>query len=149
MARAKSKVASGGSSGKKKGNPTAEAATNAAPKRRVRKGVCAFCEGTGKDRYGCLSHLSNCQACGGTGKTGIKGPTSMCAFCRGTGIQPGTTDRLDCVVCGGKGEVRPIKSPVQCPDCDGTGRQTFRTFRGTRYVRQYCLKCKGQGIVAG
>jgi len=150
MPRAKSKATAVRSSPKgKKGNPRVEPQTTVAPKRKVGDGVCAFCEGTGKDRFGSLSYLSNCQVCGGTGKSPVKGLTRMCAFCKGTGVQPNTTDRLHCLVCGGAGEVAAIKDSVKCPDCDGTGRHTLRTFRGKRRMRQYCLTCKGQGVVAG
>ena len=108
--------------------------------------TCAFCRGTGKDRYGSLSALSDCQVCKGRGEIQVKGPIAPCAFCKGTGMQPNTTDRLHCLVCGGTGQVAAVNNPVQCPDCDGTGRYTVRTFRGKRYLRQYCLKCKGQRV---
>ena len=26
---------------------------------------CAFCQGTGRDPFGIMSHLSNCSVCGG------------------------------------------------------------------------------------
>lgn len=101
---------------------------------------CAFCNGTGKDPFGCLSVLSNCQVCGGKGTVRVEGPTMECRFCGGTGIQPYTTDRLPCSACGGKGVVKAIDPSMDCPACGGTG-----LYMGK--YRQHCLKCKGQGIV--
>ena len=74
---------------------------------------------------------------------------TQCAFCKGTGVQPDNTDNLSCLACGGTGKVAAIKNPVKCADCNSTGRHTLRTFRGTRRMRQQCLTCKGQAVVAG
>ena len=102
---------------------------------------CAFCNGTGRDPFGVLSHLSACQVCKGKGEVRIRGPVVKCAFCGGSGVQPHTTDRLHCTACKGKGWVTAIEPSVECPDCNGTG-----LYLGS--YRQHCLRCNGQGIVS-
>ena len=62
---------------------------------------CAFCKGTGHDRFGLLSPPSACQVCLGRGVVDVPEPRVSCAFCRGSGVHPHT--RLTCGGCGGKG----------------------------------------------
>jgi len=101
---------------------------------------CAFCKGKGKDPFGILSNLSDCQVCGGSGKVRIKGPVAKCGFCGGSGVQPYTTDKLHCIACGGKGVVTKISSSKECPACGGNGLYLSE-------YRQPCSTCKGQGVV--
>jgi len=131
----------------KQSKRTLKVGARAKPKSMSGTVRCAFCRGTGKDPFGALSALSDCQVCGGTGKTHIKGLTVTCAFCKGTGMQPNTTDRLHCLACHGVGVVSAIKNPVKCPACGGTGHQMKRTAKGKRPIRQRCLKCNGQGVL--
>lgn len=121
-------------------DPADEGPTNATVK-------CAFCRGTGKDPFGSLSVLSDCQVCNGRGEIRVKGQVAPCAFCKGTGMQPSTTDRLHCLACGGTGVVPVVKDPVKCPACEGTGHQLMRTAKDKRPIRQRCLKCNGQKVV--
>lgn len=67
---------------------------------------CAFCKGSGFDRFGVPSKLSRCQTCGGRGKVFVPEPNEKCAACRGTGVF--RHHRLVCSVCGGKGRVRAL-----------------------------------------
>jgi hypothetical protein len=67
---------------------------------------CAFCRGTGFDRFGVPSKLSQCQTCKGRGKVYVPGPHEKCASCLGTGVF--RHHRLTCSVCGGKGSVRSL-----------------------------------------
>ncbi|MDI6815060.1 MAG: hypothetical protein QMC90_03145 [Dehalococcoidales bacterium] len=125
-------------------------------RRRLRKGVraealpevkmtaikCAFCDGMGKDPFGALSHLSQCQVCSGRGVVKVAEPIKECLFCGGTGMQPHTPHRLTCASCGGKGWVTTIEPEMAmgCPTCGGSGF-TMAPFP------VHCLTCKGQGIV--
>jgi hypothetical protein len=63
--------------------------------------TCAFCKGKGKDPFGLLSKLANCQVCIGKGKVEVGLPMEECAFCKGSGIHPHA--RLTCSTCRGKG----------------------------------------------
>lgn len=101
---------------------------------------CAFCDGTGKDPFGCMSHLSNCQVCHGRGTVRVQPPVKECAFCGGSGIQPYSAARLTCGACGGKGVVTAIEPSMVCPTCGGSGISMAP-------LPQYCLTCKGQGVV--
>ncbi len=101
---------------------------------------CAFCKGKGKDPFGILSNLSDCQVCGGNGKVRIEGPVAKCRFCSGSGVQPYTTDKLHCIACGGKGVVTEISPSKECPTCGGNGLYLSE-------YRQPCSTCKGQGVV--
>lgn len=102
---------------------------------------CAFCEGKGKDPWGVLSELSNCQVCLGRGEVRVKGPTTRCRFCEGSGIQPYTTSRLHCQACGGRGVVTAIEPSDACPTCDGGGVYPERP------QPLACPRCKGQGVI--
>ena len=68
--------------------------------------ACAFCRGTGLDRFGVPSKLSQCQTCKGRGKVYVPEPHEKCASCLGTGVF--RHHRLTCSVCGGKGRVRAL-----------------------------------------
>lgn len=65
---------------------------------------CAFCRGTGFDRFGVPSKLSRCQTCQGRGKVYVPEPHEKCPACFGNGVY--RYHRLTCSVCGGKGRVR-------------------------------------------
>lgn len=102
---------------------------------------CAFCNSTGKDPFGCMSQLSNCQVCSGKGYVWVQPPVKECAFCEGTGIQPHSSHRLTCGACGGKGVVTAIEEPTMtCPTCGGSGISMAP-------LPNYCLTCKGQGVI--
>ena len=101
---------------------------------------CAFCEGTGKDPFGCMSHLSNCQVCSGRGVVRVQPPVVECAFCEGTGIQPHSPHRLTCSACGGKGVVTAIGDSITCPTCEGSGITMAP-------LPVACLTCNGQGVI--
>ena len=76
------------------------------PATKERKWVevkCAFCKGTGKDPFKVLSPLSNCPACGGSGKGLIQEPHKPCPACQGTGVY--FRSRLYCWTCHGKGVI--------------------------------------------
>ena len=68
--------------------------------------TCAFCRGTGLDRFGVPSRLSQCQACKGKRKVYVPEPHEKCPSCLGTGVY--RHHRLTCSVCGGKGRVRQM-----------------------------------------
>ena len=101
---------------------------------------CAFCNGTGKDPFGSMSHLSKCQVCLGRGTVRVQPPVKECAFCGGTGRQPHSAARLTCGACGGKGAVTTVEPSMVCPTCEGSGISMAP-------LPQYCLTCKGQGVV--
>lgn len=65
--------------------------------------TCGFCRGTGLDRFGVPSKLSQCQTCKGRGKVSVPEPHQQCSSCLGTGVY--SHHRLNCAVCGGKGQV--------------------------------------------
>lgn len=67
---------------------------------------CAFCRGTGLDRFGVPSKLSRCQACQGRGEVSVPEPHEKCPSCLGSGVY--RHHRLTCSVCGGKGRVSKI-----------------------------------------
>ncbi|MCK4418631.1 hypothetical protein KAV79_02385 [Candidatus Aerophobetes bacterium] len=96
---------------------------------------CAYCKGTGKDPWGVMSVLADCQVCRGKGTVKIAEPFEKCPVCHGTGVQYNT--RLNCLACGGKG-VLTVEGTEVCPVCKGTGKDDFRL---------YCPKCKGTGKV--
>lgn len=133
---------------KSKRRRTVGAGTRAKPEPMTGTIECAFCRGTGKDPFGCLSALSNCQVCGGTGEIHAKQPVLPCAFCNGTGVQPNMTDRLHCLACSGTGVVPVVEDPVKCPACDGAGHQMKPAAKGKRLLRQRCLVCNGQRLIS-
>lgn len=67
---------------------------------------CAFCKGTGLDRFGVPSKLSKCQTCQGRGKVFVPEPHEKCLSCLGSGVY--RHHRLTCSVCGGRGRVRKL-----------------------------------------
>ncbi|MEK9132397.1 MAG: hypothetical protein AAB606_01675 [Patescibacteria group bacterium] len=67
---------------------------------------CAYCKGTGLDRFGVPSKLSTCQACSGRKEVSVPQIHETCLGCSGTGTYP--HHRLTCSVCGGKGVVRKL-----------------------------------------
>ena len=70
---------------------------------------CAFCRGTGKDPFKVLSPLSNCPACGGSGKALVQELYKTCPACEGTGVY--FRSRLYCWTCHGKGVIPEGKDP--------------------------------------
>lgn len=82
--------------------------------------TCAFCRGTGLDRFGVPSKLSQCQTCKGRGKVSVPESHEKCPSCLGTGVF--RHHRLNCAVCGGKGRVGVGEGKrVRDKKC-GTGR---------------------------
>ena len=102
--------------------------------------TCGFCKGKGRDPFGLMSHLSNCQVCGGRGGVWIREPFKECSFCQGSGRQPHSGNQITCGACGGKGVVAAIEASVACPTCGGSGTSMAP-------LPNYCLTCKGQGVV--
>ncbi len=100
---------------------------------------CAYCDGGGRDPWGIPSPLSNCQVCKGKGVIEIETPYKDCPVCKGRGNQ--RNKRVTCLGCGGKGVVHIEKGMKECPDCSGTG------VTGSTGLRNYCLKCKGKGMI--
>ena len=100
---------------------------------------CAFCAGTGRDRFGILSPPSACQVCLGRGVVEVPEPRVPCACCRGLGVQPHT--RLTCSSCGGRGAQTVRKPHVTCSRCGGGGvdPQSERKLS--------CPDCHGAGVV--
>ena len=108
----------------------------AMPSKSIAEVKCAFCKGTGKDPWGLMSVLAECQVCKGRGTVKIEEPYEKCPVCHGTGVQHNR--RLNCLACGGKG-VLPIKDGMKtCPECGGSGKGAMGL---------YCLKCKGRGKI--
>ena len=64
---------------------------------------CAFCRGTGVDRFPILSPLSKCPVCTGRGVVHVREPFEKCAKCEGAGLYMGS--HLYCWTCRGKGVV--------------------------------------------
>ncbi len=101
---------------------------------------CAFCEGTGKDPFGIMSHLSNCCVCGGKGKVRVIEPYVPCRACDQTGVQPFT--RLTCLACYGTGVITVGEPTETCPACFGTGTKRING------IYLHCLRCKGAGVIS-
>lgn len=100
---------------------------------------CAFCEGTGHDRFKILSAPSACQVCLGRGVVDVPTPRVPCAYCRGLGVQPRT--RLTCSGCYGRG-VQTVREPhATCPRCGGGGADPA----SERHLS--CSGCHGAGVV--
>jgi len=112
------------------------------PRERIEV-TCAFCQGTGKDPFGIMSSMANCQVCGGTGVRTLYQPTATCAFCGGTGVHPHS--RLTCTTCGGVGTVQIPDDAVTCPCCGGTGREADYEYPDSPLS---CRCCGGKGVVA-
>src|SRR3990167_8272576 len=97
---------------KKRGRPSKATKESKLPAGQVKTSEsdslvkCAFCRGTGFDRFGVPSKLSTCQTCKGRGKVYVPEPHEKCASCLGTGVY--RHHRLTCSVCGGKGRVRAL-----------------------------------------
>jgi len=98
---------------------------------------CAYCGGTGHDRWDLLSPPSLCSACGGRGTRQLQPPIRPCAHCSGTGIHPHL--RVTCTTCGGAGALHVPADAVPCPRCAGAGIDPKTELYLT------CLKCGGSG----
>lgn len=98
---------------------------------------CAYCSGTGHDRWNLLSPLSLCSACGGRGSRQIQPPIRPCAHCDGTGIHPHL--RVTCTTCSGAGALHVPADAVPCPRCEGKGVDPKTELYLT------CLRCGGSG----
>ena len=100
---------------------------------------CAYCRGTGRDRFGIMSSRSTCTGCGGKGKVWTKKPLVRCAYCHGSGVSP-IGARNPCLARRGTG-VGFIEEPQEsCGTCGGRGLH--------KTTGLYCLPCHGKGIVA-
>ena len=81
---------------------------------------CGLCQGTGKDRWGLMSVLSNCQVCRGKGTVRIEEPYEKCPVCQGAGFE--RNKRVTCLACKGKGVIHIKEEGMQtCPDSPGGG----------------------------
>ncbi|MBK4732552.1 hypothetical protein JJD41_22180 [Oxynema sp. CENA135] len=108
----------------------------ATPKTALTHVPCAYCRGTGKDRYQIMSPLSTCPVCHGRRSHELPSPLIPCAYCRGTGASP-IGARNPCLACGGKGVQGRSPESAPCKACGGTGRQGSTGF--------YCHACHGSG----
>ena len=104
--------------------------------------TCAFCRGKGKDPFGLLSPLAQCQVCAGRGRVVIAALEQFirpCAFCKGRGIHP--LSRMACSCCLGKGVVIVEIDSIACPACRGKGvsKALHRPYP--------CSRCGGKGAV--
>ena len=99
--------------------------------------TCAYCSGTGRDRWNLLSPHSLCSACGGRGTRIIEAPIRACAHCGGTGIHPHL--RVTCTTCGGAGAVHVPADAIPCPRCEGKGVDPVSELYLT------CTHCGGSG----
>ncbi len=109
---------------------------SAVPPKPMAEVKCAFCNGKGKDPFGVMSVLADCQVCKGRGTVRIEEPYETCPVCHGKGIQ--YNKRLNCMACGGKGVLHLKKGMKTCPECGGSGKGAMGL---------YCLKCKGRGKI--
>jgi DnaJ-class molecular chaperone len=98
---------------------------------------CAYCQGVGLDRWGLMSPLSFCSACGGSGTQQVQIPHRTCAHCAGDGAHPHL--RVTCTTCSGAGVVYVPADAVQCPRCVGKGVDPDSELYLT------CLRCGGSG----
>lgn len=101
--------------------------------------TCAYCRGTGRDRFGVLSSLSTCAICGGKGKNPFPAQVVPCAYCQGTGASP-IGARNPCLACRGKGFHPGSETMQNCPDCQGRGSLGESHF--------YCRRCRGAGQIS-
>lgn len=97
---------------------------------------CAFCKGTGLDRFGVPSKLSQCQTCKGRGKVYVPEPHEKCASCLGTGVF--RHHRLNCSVCGGKGRVRKLNR-VRGEGCEKENEEALNLNTGLPCIDAYEL----------
>lgn len=88
---------------------------------------CAFCRGSGFDRFGVPSKLSKCQTCQGRGKVYVSEPHEKCASCLGIGVF--RHHRLTCSVCGGKGRVRRLNR-VRGAECEKENEEALHVHTG-------------------
>lgn len=98
---------------------------------------CAYCNGSGRDRWGLLSELSACSACGGRGRQRIRVPFRRCGHCGGSGVHPHL--RVTCTSCGGIGSVHVEEPATTCPACQGKGQDPRSELNLT------CITCGGTG----
>lgn len=99
---------------------------------------CAYCQGTGKDRFGIMSALSTCPVCHGRGFHVVQYPLVNCAYCRGTGVSP-IGGRYYCLACRGKGVHHYPNIQQNCSECKGSGVSKG----GSGF---YCSTCHGSGL---
>lgn len=97
---------------------------------------CAFCKGTGFDRFAVPSKLSKCQTCKGRGKVYVPEPHEKCASCLGTGVF--RHHRLTCSVCGGKGRVRKLNR-VRGDGCEKKNEEALNLNTGLPCIDAYEL----------
>lgn len=97
---------------------------------------CAFCKGTGLDRFGVPSKLSKCQTCKGRGKVYVPEPHEKCPSCLGTGVY--RHHRLTCSVCGGKGRVRALNR-TRGEGCEKENKESLDVNTGLPCISAYEL----------
>jgi DnaJ-class molecular chaperone len=98
---------------------------------------CAYCQGTGHDRWDLLSALSSCSACSGRGTQLVEAPVKPCPHCGGTGNHPHL--RVTCTTCHGAGMVHVAPDAIVCPVCKGRGIAPGSEL----YLA--CVRCGGGG----
>lgn len=97
---------------------------------------CAFCRGTGFDRFEVPSKLSRCQTCKGRGKVYVPEPHEKCPSCLGTGVY--CHHRLTCSVCGGKGRVRKLNR-ARDGGCEKENEEALNIETGLPCINAYGL----------
>ena len=97
---------------------------------------CAFCRGTGFDRFGVPSKLSKCQACQGRGMVYVPEPYEKCPSCLGSGVY--RHHRLTCAVCGGKGRVRKLNRDRNV-GCEKENNESIEMNTGLPCINAYEL----------
>lgn len=128
---------------KKKISPKAEKSKEKSPKAAQTEPLvkCAFCRGTGLDRFSVPSKLSKCQTCQGRGNVYVPEPHEKCASCLGTGVY--RHHRLTCSVCGGKGRVRSLNR-VRGIACKRENEEALHMYTGLPCFDAYELGKSGE-----
>lgn len=98
--------------------------------------TCGFCRGTGLDRFGVPSKLSQCQTCKGRGKVSVPEPHEKCPSCLGTGVF--RYHRLNCAVCGGKGRIGK-RNQVRGEGCGKKHEEALEIETGLPCIDAYDL----------
>lgn len=96
---------------------------------------CAFCKGTGFDRFGVPSKISKCQVCNGRGVVQVPEPYEKCPGCLGEGVY--YHHRLTCSVCGGKGSIRKLNKTKDMKRCKKESKAALDIETGLPCIELY------------